>query len=113
MSHIEGVHIGARALINIKLTWLGYIAHLSRWGRWVYLTFSIVSYLSSRRLENLVGGGGWSQHPVGKVRRSYSFSFRDGGKCERFTFRFEPKKNVLSVIYYVKFLRFRSRQGKM
>ncbi len=27
-----GVHIGARALLGIKLIWFGYIARLSQWG---------------------------------------------------------------------------------
>jgi hypothetical protein len=33
LSLIKKVHIGARALLDMKLTWFGYIARLSQWGR--------------------------------------------------------------------------------
>jgi hypothetical protein len=58
LSLIGGVHIGARALIDINLTGFAYIARLSHWGGGGYF------YLPSLSLE---GGGG--QHPVGVCRR--------------------------------------------
>jgi hypothetical protein len=48
---IGGVHIGARALLDIILIWFGYTARLSQGGRGGYLTCSNDFYLQSRRLE--------------------------------------------------------------
>jgi hypothetical protein len=53
---IEGVHIGARALLGINLKWFGYIARL--WWGGEYFTRSNDFYLPSLCLEGDGGGGG-------------------------------------------------------
>jgi hypothetical protein len=55
-----GVHICARALLDIKWIWFGYIARYPSGGGGVYFTRTNNFYLSSLRLEEGVGG----QHPV-------------------------------------------------
>ncbi len=55
-----GVHIGARALLDIKWIWFGYIARYPSGGGGVYFTRTNNFYLPSLRLEEGVGG----QHPV-------------------------------------------------
>jgi hypothetical protein len=51
------VHIGARALLDIKLEWFGYIARLSQWGGGRCFTRSNYFYLNSERLKEGGGGG--------------------------------------------------------
>ncbi len=51
LSLIEGVHIVARALLDINLIGFGYIADLSQWGGLGYCTrFYSCSFISSRLL---------------------------------------------------------------
>jgi hypothetical protein len=52
---IGGLHIGARALLDINVIWFGYIARLSRGGGGILLVQVISRYLPLFRLE---GGGG-------------------------------------------------------
>jgi hypothetical protein len=59
-SPIGGVHIGARALLDINLIEFGYIARLSRWGGGSVFTRSNDFYLPSLGLEE----GGKDRHPV-------------------------------------------------
>jgi hypothetical protein len=53
---IGGVHIGARALLDINLMWFGFIARLSQWEGRGYFTRSNDFYLSSLRLEEMEWG---------------------------------------------------------
>ncbi len=62
---IVGVHIGARALLDINLIWFDYIARLSQRGGEGYFTRSNYFYLPSRLLEEGEGG----QHPVHAPRK--------------------------------------------
>jgi hypothetical protein len=54
-SLLGGVHIGARALLDPKLIWFGYITRLSQWGGGGEFTRSNYFYLPSLSLEE--GGG--------------------------------------------------------
>ncbi len=56
IKRLHQVHIGARALLDIKWIWFGYIDRPSQWGGRVYSTSSNYFYLPSRRLKE--GGGG-------------------------------------------------------
>ncbi len=76
LSFIGGVHIGARALLDINLIWFGYIACLSKWGGGRYFTRSNDYYLPSLHLEE--GGGRvstmwrWPPSPVDQLIRTIS-----------------------------------------
>ncbi len=56
LSLIEGVHIGARALLYTYLILFGYIARVSHWEEGIILLFCQLS----RRIEEGGGGGGVS-----------------------------------------------------
>jgi hypothetical protein len=58
LSLIGGAHIGARALLFIKLIRFGYITRLSQWGGGGYFTRSNDFYLPPRCLEEEGGGKG-------------------------------------------------------
>jgi hypothetical protein len=49
---IERVHIGTRALLDIKLIWFGYMARLSQWerGEGVVLVLIIILYCGGSSL---------------------------------------------------------------
>ncbi len=57
LSFIEGVHIGARALLDINLIWFGYIARLFQWGGGGYFTRSNDFYLPSHAWMGRGGRG--------------------------------------------------------
>ncbi len=62
---VLGVHIGARALLDINLMWFGYIARLSQLGGGGNFTPSSDFYLPA--LLRLEGGGG--QHLCSTLMR--------------------------------------------
>jgi hypothetical protein len=72
LSLIGGTHIGARALLDILLIWLGYIVCLSQWGGGRYFTCWNDFYLPSRRLEE--GGGKSAPYVSGLPRNPFLIS---------------------------------------
>ncbi len=66
---IGGVHIGARALLDHKLIWFGYITRLSQWGEGGNFLVQIIYAVTG------LGGGG--QHPVVGIHRSGTHCPRD------------------------------------
>ncbi len=65
LSLIGGVHIGARALLDINLIWFGYIACLSQWGEGGGGFYSFKLFLPA--FAALRGGGGGGAAPQGTV----------------------------------------------
>jgi hypothetical protein len=60
LSLIGGVHIGARAVLDINLIWFGYMDRLFKWGGGGCFTLSNDYYLPSGAYKKGEGG----QHPV-------------------------------------------------
>jgi hypothetical protein len=74
LSFIGGVHIGARALLDPKLTWFVYITRLSQWGGGVIYLFKL--FLPA--VTGLEEGGGVGTLWVWAICRSAVLNYEFG-----------------------------------
>jgi hypothetical protein len=95
ISLIGGVHIGARALLDINLIWFGYIARISPWEGGGYFTRLNDFYLPSLQIK----GGGGGQHPVRAMHGIDMPGFYNIVRC---TMLYEFSFNIVRYLFDLK-----------